>query len=165
MIPRAAASRAPLAALALAAAAAVVAGACSGAPSPVPSSPAPATAAPPTLAPATRGPGTGSVLPAAVSVTEAAALRDAGAFILDIRQPDEWAAVHIPGATLIPLGDLPGRLSEVPRDRDVVVVCRSGSRSRSGRDILLGAGFTRVTSMTGGVREWQAAGLPTESGS
>ena len=117
-----------------------------------------------TPAPASSEPRSGTTLPAAVSVAEAAALRDAGAFILDVRQPDEWAAVHIPGAKLIPLGDLAGRLAEVPRDRDVVVVCRSGNRSQQGRDILRGAGFTRVTSMTGGVREWQAAGLPTESG-
>jgi rhodanese-related sulfurtransferase len=97
-------------------------------------------------------------------VSEAAALRDAGAFVLDVRQPEEWAQVHIPGATLVPLGELPGRLAEVPRDRDVVVVCRSGNRSGAGRDILLGAGYPRVTSMAGGVTDWQAAGLPTESG-
>jgi rhodanese-related sulfurtransferase len=98
-------------------------------------------------------------------VTEAAALRDSGAFVLDVRQPEEWAEVRIPGATLIPLGELPARLDEVPRDVDVVVVCRSGNRSQAGRDILRGAGFTRVTSMTGGVTEWRAAGLPAESGS
>jgi rhodanese-related sulfurtransferase len=89
-------------------------------------------------------------LPAEISVAEAAAKRDAGAFILDVREPDEWNAVHIPGATLIPLGQL--------------VVCRSGNRSRAGRDILTNAGFTNVTSMAGGLNEWAAANLPTMTG-
>ncbi|MFH1474756.1 MAG: rhodanese-like domain-containing protein, partial [Chloroflexota bacterium] len=86
-------------------------------------------------------------LPAEVSVAGALALREAGAFILDVRQPEEWAAGHIPDATLIPLGDLPARLAEVPNDRQVVVVCRSGNRSAQGRDILLGGGYASVTSM------------------
>ncbi len=156
--------------LALAAVVAMLAAACAGANSPALSTPAAATAAP---APATVAPAPGSgtpasapdaALPASVTVADAAALRDAGAFVLDVRQPEEWAEVHIPGAMLIPLGELPGRIGEVPRDRDVVVVCRSGNRSQAGRDILLQAGYRRVTSMTGGVREWQAAGLPTASG-
>lgn len=106
-----------------------------------------------------------AALPAEVSVAEAARLRDAGAFVLDVREPAEWAEVHIPGATLIPLGQLPGRLAEVPRDRQVVVYCRTGNRSAQGRSILVGAGFPSVTSVMGGIRAWQAAGLPTESGS
>ena len=104
-------------------------------------------------------------LPAEVSAADALALRDEGAFILDVRQPDEWATGHIPDATLIPLGDLPGRLAEVPRDRQVVVVCRSGNRSAQGRDILLGAGYPSVTSMAGGMKDWIAAGYPSQTGS
>ena len=107
---------------------------------------------------------TATALPMEVSAQEAATLRDQGAFILDVRQPDEWAQFHIPGATLIPLGDLPDRLQEVPTDKMIVVVCRTGYRSASGRDILLNAGFTQVTSMAGGVTEWQAQGLPITSG-
>ena len=104
-------------------------------------------------------------LPAEVPVAEALALRESGAFVLDVRQPDEWAAGHIPGATLIPLGDLSARIAEVPKDRQVVVVCRSGNRSAQGRDILLGAGYPSVTSMAGGMNDWTAAGYPTETGS
>lgn len=104
------------------------------------------------------------VLPAEISVAEAAARRDAGAFILDVREPDEWEAAHIPGATLIPLGRLSTRLAEVPRSQEIVVVCRSGNRSRQGRDLLLEAGFNQVTSMAGGLTEWQAQGYPTVSG-
>lgn len=112
------------------------------------------------------GPGASlAALPLEVSVADALALRDAGAFVVDVRQPDEWATVHIPGAKLIPLGDLPARLAEVPRDRTVVVVCHSGNRSAKGRDILLGAGYPSVTSMAGGMTAWAAAGYPTATGS
>lgn len=107
---------------------------------------------------------TAEALPREVSVAEAAAMRDEGAFILDVREPDEWNESHIPGATLIPLGELASRVSEVPQDQEVVVVCRSGNRSQQGRDILLSAGFTNVTSMAGGVNQWKAAGFETVSG-
>jgi rhodanese-related sulfurtransferase len=109
------------------------------------------------------GPAT-QTLPQEVSVQDAAELRAQGAFILDVRQPEEWQEVHIPGATLIPLGELAGRLDEVPKDKPVVVYCRSGNRSREGRDILQQAGFEQVTSMAGGIRAWLAAGLPAVSG-
>jgi rhodanese-related sulfurtransferase len=55
-------------------------------------------------------------------------------------------------------------VSEVPADQEIVVVCRSGNRSQSGRDILREAGLARVTSMAGGLKEWKAAGYPTETG-
>jgi rhodanese-related sulfurtransferase len=107
---------------------------------------------------------TTAALPKEITVAEAAQLRDQGAFILDVREQDEWNDYHIPGATLIPLGELSSRLSEVPQDQTVVVVCRSGNRSASGRDILLNAGFTQVTSMAGGVSSWRSQGLETVSG-
>lgn len=102
--------------------------------------------------------------PAEISVAEAATKRASGVFILDVRQPDEWNASHIPGSTLIPLDTLAARISELPTDQEIVVVCRSGNRSASGRDILRAAGFTQVTSMAGGLQQWQAAGYPTASG-
>ena len=105
-----------------------------------------------------------AALPAEITVAEASAKRDQGAFILDVREPSEWTSFHIPGATLIPLGQLPDRLAEVPRDKEVVVVCRTGHRSQQGRDILLKAGFTQVTSMAGGVTQWQSLGLPIATG-
>lgn len=112
----------------------------------------------PTAAPVTDS------LPAEVDVQAADMLREKGAFILDVREPDEWAQFHIPDATLIPLGELASRLDEVPSDQPIVVVCRSGNRSQTGRDILLEAGFTRVTSMAAGVTDWQAQGLPITTG-
>lgn len=103
-------------------------------------------------------------LPTEISVSQAAQKREQGAFILDVRQPDEWQEYHIPDSTLIPLGDLPARLNEVPKDQEIVVVCRSGNRSQSGRDILLNADFASVTSMSGGLQQWMASGYDTVSG-
>jgi rhodanese-related sulfurtransferase len=111
------------------------------------------------------GAGAPEALPAEVDVAQAAALQAAGAFVLDVREPDEWAAGHIGGATLIPLGQLAVRVAEVPADRQVVVVCRSGNRSAQGRDILRGAGHPSVTSMAGGMNDWTAAGNPVVTGS
>jgi len=103
-------------------------------------------------------------LPSEVDVVKAAELRDQGAFMLDVREQSEWDQFHITGATLIPLGTLTDRLKEIPKDKDVVVVCRSGNRSATGRDILLNAGFTSVTSMAGGMNQWQASGFSVETG-
>jgi rhodanese-related sulfurtransferase len=101
-------------------------------------------------------------LPAEVSVAEAAAKRDAGAFILDVRTPEEWNEYHVPGSTLIPLDQLSSRVAEVPKDKEVVVVCRSGNRSATGRDVLLKAGYPQVTSLAGGLTTWRSAGKPVE---
>jgi len=103
-----------------------------------------------------------SGLPREIPVAEASELRESGAFMLDVRTQEEWDEYHMPGATLIPLDQLASRLAEVPRDKDVVVVCRSGNRSADGRDILLDAGYESVTSMAGGMSEWRADGYPVE---
>ena len=101
-------------------------------------------------------------LPAEVSVAQAFQLREEGAFVLDVRTPAEWEEFHVPGATLIPLDELESRLDEIPVDREVVVMCRSGNRSATGREILRQAGFEQVTSMAGGIQQWSAAGYPLE---
>ena len=105
-----------------------------------------------------------ATLPREISIAEAAAKRESGAFILDVREPDEWADYHIPGAVLIPLRFLEARAGELPRDQEIVVVCRSGNRSQAGRDVLLAAGFDQVTSMAGGLTAWRSLGYPVESG-
>jgi rhodanese-related sulfurtransferase len=99
-----------------------------------------------------------------LEITMAAAYKkyQEGAFFLDVREPEEWNSFHIPNSVLIPLDDLPNRLNEIPHDSPIVVVCNSGNRSRLGRDTLLQAGFTDVTSMTGGVSAWEKAGYPIE---
>ena len=103
-------------------------------------------------------------LPKEVSIAEAVSLRNDGAFVLDVRQPEEWNEYHVPGSTLIPLGELEARAKELPRDKKILVVCRSGNRSATGRDILLRAGFSSVTSLAGGLSQWKAAGHPTVTG-
>jgi len=105
-----------------------------------------------------------SSMPTEVTVAQVVRLKDQGAFILDVREPSEWTQAHIAGATLIPLGELPNRLNEIPKDKTIVVVCRTGHRSAQGRDILIKAGFTNVTSMSGGLTEWQSQGQPVVSG-
>ncbi len=97
-----------------------------------------------------------SELPLTVNVEDAYELRENGAFVLDVREVNEWEVVHIPDATLIPLGELESRLEEIPKDQEILVVCRSGNRSATGRDILLNAGFTNVTSLSGGMNDWVA---------
>ncbi len=107
--------------------------------------------------------GQGNSTSSPISISQALDKYQSGAFILDVRTSEEWNQGHIPGSVLIPLEQLSGRLQEVPRDRDVVVVCRTGSRSQQGLEILQQTGFTRVASMTGGMVAWQAAGYPVES--
>lgn len=99
-----------------------------------------------------------------ISIAQAEQKRTDGALMLDVREQDEWDTLHIPGATLIPLSTLPTHLSELPKDQEIVVYCRSGNRSKSGAEILSQAGFTNVSSMAGGITEWQTAGYPTETG-
>jgi rhodanese-related sulfurtransferase len=101
-------------------------------------------------------------MPTSISVDDAYELYEAGTFLLDVRTQEEWDDYHIPDTTLIPLEELDDRVDEVPRDQDIVVVCRSGNRSTVGRDILISAGFTQVTSMDGGVSNWRESGYPTE---
>lgn len=101
-------------------------------------------------------------LPKEISVSEAYEKYKQGAFFIDVRTQEEWNEFHAPNTSLVPLDQLPSRLNDLPRDREIVVVCRSGNRSQEGRDILLNAGFTRVTSMTGGLNDWRAAGYPIE---
>lgn len=105
-----------------------------------------------------------ATMPAEISVADAKAERDKGAYILDVRTQEEWDAGHIPNATLIPLDQLQARVNEVPQDKRVVVVCRSGNRSAQGRDILKQAGWTLVTSMAGGMNQWTAAGYDVVTG-
>jgi rhodanese-related sulfurtransferase len=99
---------------------------------------------------------------AEISVTSAYEKYEEGAFLLDVREEHEWNGIRIPNTTWIPLGELAERTNELPRDQEIVVVCRTGNRSQEGRDILLAAGFEQVSSMAGGVVEWSALGYPIE---
>jgi rhodanese-related sulfurtransferase len=84
--------------------------------------------------------------------------------LLDVRTPEEWAAGHIEGATLIPLDDLGTRAaSELPKDAAIIVYCRSGNRSAEAASYLVNAGYTNVSDM-GGILGWIEAGLPVVAG-
>jgi rhodanese-related sulfurtransferase len=107
------------------------------------------------------GGGTNSSSRSEISVEQAYQLYQQGAFVLDVRTQQEWDEYHAPNTTLIPLDQLQSRLSELPKDKQIVVVCRSGNRSQEGRNILLSAGF-QATSMTGGLKDWSAKGYPIE---
>ena len=100
-------------------------------------------------------------LPREVGVDQAYQMVQEGAFLLDVRTQQEWDEYHAPQATLIPLDQLKSRLAELPKDREIVVVCRSGNRSQQGRDILLAGGID-ATSVTGGMKDWYAKGYPIE---
>jgi rhodanese-related sulfurtransferase len=83
-------------------------------------------------------------------------------FILDVREDYEYNDGHIPGATLVPLGQIPKRLDEVPRDKTVIAVCRSGNRSGQATDFLRQQGFENVHNMEGGMKAWSQAGYEIE---
>ncbi len=84
--------------------------------------------------------------------------------LLDVREPQEYTEAHIAGSTLIPLGQLSLRLNELPRDRPIVAVCRSGNRSGVAARLLVGAGFPPVQNLRGGVVAWARGGLPLQRG-
>jgi glyoxylase-like metal-dependent hydrolase (beta-lactamase superfamily II)/rhodanese-related sulfurtransferase len=86
--------------------------------------------------------------------------------VVDVREPTEFTGPlgHIRGATLIPLGELAQRASELDKSRPVIAVCRSGGRSAQATLMLQQSGFDRVANLAGGMLRWRAEGLPTEGG-
>lgn len=85
-------------------------------------------------------------------------------FLLDVREPEEYRASHIAGAKLIPLGELPRRLNELPKERPILCVCQSGSRSSHAARQLIAAGYTAFN-LQGGMLAWKWARLLTQKGS
>lgn len=84
-------------------------------------------------------------------------------FLLDVRETHEYADAHIAGSVLIPLGTLQARMHELPRNREIVCVCRSGNRSGTAARMLAASGFSAVN-LSGGMIGWTRAGLPTRRG-
>jgi glyoxylase-like metal-dependent hydrolase (beta-lactamase superfamily II)/rhodanese-related sulfurtransferase len=84
--------------------------------------------------------------------------RPAAGVVVDVREPEEFAAGHVPGAINLPQADLATRLDEVPRDRPVFVICQGGFRSLRAAQFLSQQGFADVTSVKGGTEAWRAAG-------
>ena len=90
-----------------------------------------------------------------VSAEDGHEMVEAGAYLLDVREADEWDAGHAPEAAWIPMGELQARVEELPRDRRIVAICRTGARSHTVAAALLGAGFDAVN-LDGGMRAWSA---------
>jgi len=86
----------------------------------------------------------------------------AGAFLLDVREDDEWTAGHAPDAVHVRLGELAGRVGELPGDRDVYVICRSGNRSSYAAQALAAGGLSTVN-VSDGMTGWAVAGRPMVS--
>jgi adenylyltransferase/sulfurtransferase len=110
------------------------------------------------ITPATRAADKGDVDAAfETNVEDLKAHLDKGdVWLLDVREPREFEIARIPGSTLIPLGELPKRLSEVPTDKDVIVHCKSGVRSAKAVNLLREHGYTRVKNLKGGILDWIA---------
>ena len=88
---------------------------------------------------------------------------EAGLVLLDVREPQEWNLGRIPGAIHIPRGQLETRVEQVvPRDRKVVIYCAAGNRSALAADTLQQMGYSNVSSMSGGWREWVGSGGDVE---
>lgn len=101
-----------------------------------------------------------SGLPSEIPVSQAHDMYLKGALFVDVRTQQEWDQGHIANSILIPLDVLQSRMGELPRDRDIVVVCHSGARSKQGSSILRQGGFVRATCMNGGIQAWVTAGYP-----
>ena len=98
-----------------------------------------------------------------VGFDELAGALEAGALLVDVRMPDEYAVVHVPEALLIPLPELPERTGDIPKGQRVYVICASGGRSLVAAEALNEAGWDAV-SVAGGTKGWAAEGRPVSRG-
>jgi rhodanese-related sulfurtransferase len=98
-----------------------------------------------------------------VDIEAFAALHTTGVAVIDVREPHEYEEAHVPGATLIPLGEVPDRVAEVPAGETVYLVCAVGGRSGRAAEFLAGQGRD-VVNVAGGTKAWIAAGKPTVAG-
>jgi rhodanese-related sulfurtransferase len=87
---------------------------------------------------------------------------DPAPFLLDVREPWEYQAGHVPGAHLIPLGELEQRVKEVPRDQPVLAICHSGQRSLAAAGYLQQLGYASVSNVDGGTAAWIERGYPID---
>jgi molybdopterin/thiamine biosynthesis adenylyltransferase/rhodanese-related sulfurtransferase len=101
---------------------------------------------------------------ATITAGELKAMQDAGEdfYLVDVREPAEWEIISIPGAVLIPKGDLAGRLAELPQDKPVVAYCKSGIRSAESLALLKNAGFSDAKHVQGGITAWSTQVLHDE---
>jgi rhodanese-related sulfurtransferase len=97
------------------------------------------------------------------ALLDRAAADDRKLVVLDVRSPEEFAAGHVPGAVNIPYDQVAARLAEVPKDKDLVLYCRSGRRVAIAAEVLAQNGYTRLEHLEGDMPAWLAQGRPTET--
>jgi rhodanese-related sulfurtransferase len=98
-----------------------------------------------------------------VSTQAFASARADGAVTIDVREPGEYLAGHVPGARLMPMGEVTARVAELPRTTPVYVICANGNRSLTIADLLIRQGCD-ARSVRGGTSAWEAAGYPVVRG-
>jgi rhodanese-related sulfurtransferase len=98
-----------------------------------------------------------------IDVTELAKVRADGARLIDVREPDEYTAAHVPGAVLVPLATVPERLGDVPSEGPVYVICAKGGRSLQAAEFYRAQGIDAIN-VAGGTTAWIEAGEPTSTG-
>ena len=98
-----------------------------------------------------------------VSIEELDRTRIVGAPLVDVRESDEYAEGHVPGAQLMPLGIVPARLHELPNNEPLYVICASGGRSAQAAELLQKAGLD-ARSVAGGTTAWIRSGRPVDIG-
>src|SRR5215470_5126864 len=86
------------------------------------------------------------------------ACRSAETMVVDVREPEEYEQGHVPGAINLPQAELASRLDELPHDRPLTLICRSGARSLRAAQFLRQVGFEQLINVQGGTEAWQIAG-------
>jgi phage shock protein E len=88
--------------------------------------------------------------------------KDPSLLVIDVRSAEEYAAGHVPGAVNIPQDQVASRLAEIPKDKEVVLYCRSGRRAGLAADTLEANGYKNLQLLQGDMPGWEKAGLPVE---
>ena len=106
--------------------------------------------------------------PALVPISQEALLErqqkgDDATYVLDVRSPEEYASGHVPGAVNIPYDQIASRMAEVPKDKDVVLYCKSGRRAGIAAETLAGQGYTRLQHLEGDIVAWVDKGRPVDT--
>lgn len=97
-----------------------------------------------------------------ITVDEAKEMMNDGAAVVDVREPHEYNAGHVPEASLIPVNSVFARREELPREQDVIFVCQIGQRSALACEMAAASGLTRIFNLEGGTEAWINAGQPVD---
>ena len=100
----------------------------------------------------------------AQALLERQAKGDSSLFVLDVRTPQEFSAGHVPGAVNVPYDQVASHLAEIPKNKDVVIYCRSGRRTGLAAEVLEANGYTKLVHLQGDMQAWLQDGRPVEGG-